>query len=502
MLLYGGYQAHRNLGHDHETAAVHAVQQLGRGIFFGAITTAAAFGSLLLSESPGFAQLGVLIAIGILFAAVFMMTGFFVFVGRRHAPGGHDFLFTATRSYVDRLFIAPQPIVFGTLAILLLANLWAYLPVGKVDFQANPKSLEPANSKAGFALRTITTGMRAPGEELIEPVLAIVRAENAEDFHAQWERVKEHWAVAVERGEIKKATCPAAFALSPARVDANVARLRALDLPATRAAFKVALEKNGFEANSFAGAFTMFDALESITRGDRTPLDWRKMLPESSVWRFVLERFLSSTPNVGAAYIIPNKTVANAVEQQQLRKTLETPGVAAHLSGWSYVMADLVPWSQSKLLRLSVAMVLFNIVLLIFMYRAAAPLLVLMISLGLSIGAMIAGLKITGLPLNLFNILAFPLVLGVGVDYGIYIIVGVRQAALPGSLTDRHGTLASIVKPVLLSGLTAIAGFASLGWANNPALSTLGLVCALGVACCLFSTLFLILPVYLWRNFR
>ena len=153
MLLYGSYQTHRQLGHEHESAAAHSVNQLGRGILFGSITTAAAFASLLLSESPGFAQLGLLIGIGILFAAVFMLTVFFVFVGRRHVPGERDFLFTATQRYVDRLFFAPKPIVLGTLAILILLNLYAVLPIGKVEFQANPKSLEPANSKAGFALR-------------------------------------------------------------------------------------------------------------------------------------------------------------------------------------------------------------------------------------------------------------------------------------------------------------------------------------------------------------
>jgi len=119
-----------------------------------------------------------------------------------------------------------------------------------------------------------------------------------------------------------------------------------------------------------------------------------------------------------------------------------------------------------------------------------------MLSLALSIGAMIAGLKITGLPLNLFNVLSFPLVLGVGVDYGIYVIVAVRQQD-----RARHA-MASIVKPVVLSGLTTIAGFGSLGWANHPALSSLGLVCALGVACCLFSTLCFILPAYLWKGYR
>ena len=159
-------------------------------------------------------------------------------------------------------------------------------------------------------------------------------------------------------------------------------------------------------------------------------------------------------------------------------------------------MADLVPWSQGKLVELSIAMVLFNIVLLVFMYRAVAPLAVLMLSLGLSIGAMIAGLKLTGLSLNLFNVLSFPLVLGVGVDYGIYVILAVRQRE------RTQNAMASIVKPVMLSGLTTIAGFGSLGWANHPALSSLGLVCALGVACCLFSTLCFILPVYLWKGYR
>ena len=165
-------------------------------------------------------------------------------------------------------------------------------------------------------------------------------------------------------------------------------------------------------------------------------------------------------------------------------------------------MADLEPWSRATLIELSVVMVLFNIVLLIFIYRAAAPLLVLMASLGLSIGAMIAGLKLTGLSLNLFNVLAFPLVLGVGVDYGIYVVIAVRQAARQRMAGEQHHALAAIVKPILLSGLTAVAGFGSLGLADNPALSSLGLVCALGVGCCLFSTLFFILPAYLWRGYR
>jgi predicted RND superfamily exporter protein len=116
-----------------------------------------------------------------------------------------------------------------------------------------------------------------------------------------------------------------------------------------------------------------------------------------------------------------------------------------------------------------------------------------MISLALSIGAMIACLKIFGFALNLFNVLAFPLVLGVGVDYGIYILLAMRQ---PG---DKEYAFATIIKPVVLAGLTAVAGFGSLAIAHNPALRGLGAVSAIGIACCLFSTIFFILPAYLVR---
>ena len=493
MLLYGAYQAGRRCGLDHQESSLDSAGQLGRGILFGASTTAAAFLSLLLSESMGFAQLGVLIGIGILLAAVFMLAFFFVFVGQEHRPVGEDFLLSATQSYLDRLFTSGKPVALGALALLAALTVFAASPVGKIRFDANPQSLEPPNSHAGFALRKIKEKLT---NGKAEPVLAIVQGRDAADFHGQWEAAQARWNEAKAKGEIVNATTPAAFAFSPRRIDRNLAQLAAFDLAAARKALNEALEANGFDAGPLAGAFDLLAAFEQLQHGDRLPLDWRQTLPQSSSWRFVLDRFLSNTPNIGAAYITPQKTIANAGEQAALRRVLDTPEARPWFTGWSYVMADLVPWSQTKLVELSVVMVLFNVALLIFMYRAPAPLAVLMLSLGLSIGAMIAGLKLTGQPLNLFNVLAFPLVLGVGVDYGIYVVLAVRQRG------KAPHAVASIVKPVLLSGLTTIAGFGSLGWANHPALSSLGLVCAMGVACSLFSTLFFILPAYLWKGYR
>lgn len=493
MLLYGAYQAGRHSGLLHPAATADSAHRLGRGILFGASTTAAAFLSLLLSESLGFAQLGVLIGVGILLAAALMLTVFYVFIGSGYRADGADPLLSATQGWLDRVLAAPKPVVLATLAALVAATTLAAAPWGKVRFEANPQSLEPPGSKAGFALRTIKEKMIAGKAE---PVLAIIQGRDDTDFHAQWAEAHAHWQQAKEAGKIAGVSTPAAFAFSPKRTEANLAALAGLDVESSRRALNKALDANGFDADPFQSAFGVLDALDALRRGERSPLDWRKALPASSSWLFILDRFLSATPHVGAAYITPNHTIANAAEQKELRRTLDTANVRPWYTGWSYVMADLVPWSKVKLAELSAAMLLFNVALLVFMYRAAGPLIILMFSLLLSIGAMIAGLKLTGLPLNLFNVLAFPLVLGVGVDYGIYVILAVRQRG-----NDRR-VPASIVKPVLLSGLTTIAGFGSLGWAHHPALSSLGLVCALGVACCLFSSLCFVLPAYLWKGYR
>jgi predicted RND superfamily exporter protein len=493
MLLYGCYQGQRNAGIEHEAAVAEALRRLGRGIVFGALTTAAAFLALLLSECRGFAQLGALIAIGILFAAACMMTAFFVFIGSKHTPREHDLLFELSCKYVE--WVQKTPGRFLLVAGILLAALsvFAAAPLGRLRMEANPKSLEPPNSKAGIALRMITSKMPAARTE---PVLVIVQGDDSQQFHDRWATLNENWGALLRKGKIKSLTSPAAFAISPRNVDANRTRLRQIDLSASRAGLAQVVEQEGFNREALRGAFRMLDELAASAQGDLARIDWRKILPESSSWWFVLERVLSTTPNVGAAYITPPGTIEDYSAKEQFRQLITVGNVPMHVSGWSYTIADLIPWSAKKLVELSAIMVVFNIVLLHFLYRDLWSLLVLMFSLLLSLGAMVACLKLFQIPLNLFNALAFTLVLGVGVDYGIYLLLGVRHSG------SKPEALAAIVKPVLLSGLTTVAGFGSLGLAHNPSLSGLGVVCALGVALCLLGTLIFVLPAYLWKSQR
>ena len=536
MILYALYIHERDAGHGHEASIATALRTHGTGIWFGALTTAAAFLCLLGSGSAGYRQLGVLIACGILIAAGVMMTYFWLFLGitlprwlRKimlavlacAAAAGVYFIAATIRSWsgntwqniisgaglallamavahflckwIPRLpafaLARPWKLLGPACAGLLALTLLAIAPIGRLTLDLNPKSLEPRNSIAGHALRTIMA--HAPFGK-IETVLAVIRAPDAESLSAAWQKAHAAWSLLTRDGGAREPllnsiSTPAGLATSPARMKANAAKLAAVDFPKATAAFDTALAASDFAPEQFASARGLLDSLAGIAHGRESITDWKRNLPESSAWWFVIDGFLSRENPIGIAHIKPSANIETEEQAAALRRALAVPGIEVGLSGWGYTLAELGAWSEHKMIQLSALMIAFNVVLLTFLLRAFRPVCILMLGLALSIGALIATLKFTGIALNLFNVLAFPLVLGVGVDYGIYIALALRSH-------DPARELGALMKPVLLSGLTTVVGFGSLAWAQNPALRGLGLVCGIGVAWCLLTTFIFILP--------
>src|SRR5437764_118569 len=188
ILTFGRYQQARIDGESHRHGIATSVSKLGRAVFFGALTTAVGFLALILSGSLGFTQLGVLIAIGILFAGLFMCTILFLFVRERQAPVRHDWLFDIVKKYVRWSVQRPLPVLIFSSALLILLTALGFSPIPPVPFDASTHSLEPKNSKAGHALEAIMQKMPTRWE----PVLAIVHAQDAQQLHDQWQKVTAH----------------------------------------------------------------------------------------------------------------------------------------------------------------------------------------------------------------------------------------------------------------------------------------------------------------------
>ncbi len=494
MMFYSIYEIERGAGRSHQEAIAGALRAQSRSVIFGALTSAAGFFSHVFSGCPGFAQLGVLICFGVLFAAVLMMTVFFVAIGQRFRPRRHDALRMGGERFIGWVFASPRRVWLPAAITLGLLTVFAVLPVIPLHFDANPRTLEPPGSAAGRALQLITQKFPGFGDQL----LVLLETDSGQATHDGWMRLQTAWGKLAAEKQIQGSSILAgALVLSPANVDANLRQLaQTVDLRAAREALASVLAEQG--AQPMASADALLDSLAALSAGDRSLLDWRERLPAASPWWFLVDQFFGADPHITAGFVRPAHKITSIGDKEQLRTLLarDTAGVPYRLSGWTYTLQDLVQWAKGKMVELSAIMIAFNVLLLAVLYRRVFPIAVLMASLALSFGAMLATLKVFGVALNLFNVLAFPLVLGIGVDYGIYVVVAVRAGI------DLQRTIASVVKPVLLSGLTTTAGFASLALARNPALQGLGIVCAVGVAWCLVATFFFIVPLYAWRGVR
>jgi predicted RND superfamily exporter protein len=484
ILVFGRYQQARDEGIDHPGAVSEAIQGLGKAIFFGALTTAVGFMALMLAGSQGFTQLGVLIALGITFAGIFMMTVFFLFLPRRNSTPRNDWMFAMVKNYVRWTVLRPSPMLWISAPLLLVLTAVALSPKPPIIFDVSTHSMEPKRSDAGYALKTIMEKMPSRWE----PVIGIVQAVNAQQLHDYWQKVAAHWDDLQAAGKIKSFSTPAALALSPQRLQTNRQKLQAADLPGARDALEAAIATEGFTRDTFESAFVLLDQMKGAAFLSVQLPDWRTQLPQKSSWWFLVDRYFAHDPLLTTGFVTTNEPVATQEQKEMLHRELPVEGVPMVLSGWSFTLTDLVPWSHRQLILISGLMAIFDATLLALLYRDWRLWLIQVATLTMAVCAMIASMKLLHIPLNLLNVLAFRLVLAIGVDYGIYVLLVWQKAR------QLDHDVAGVVKPVILAGLTAICGFGSLGAANNPTLAGLGYACAIGLFWSLAATIFFTLP--------
>ena len=94
-----------------------------------------------------------------------------------------------------------------------------------------------------------------------------------------------------------------------------------------------------------------------------------------------------------------------------------------------------------------------------------------------------------GMPLNYANIIALPLLLGIGVSFDIYFVMRWRAGA--GDLLQ-----SSTARAVLFSALTTGTAFGSLALSNHPGTADMGKLLTLSLTYTLLCT-FVVLPALL-----
>ena len=245
-----------------------------------------------------------------------------------------------------------------------------------------------------------------------------------------------------------------------------------------------ALTAAGLDASAFSETFSIIDGLRQQTLSANT---WSKFLSPASPWWFLFDRMISPESGAAIAYARTPPQITGA-QRERITELVTAAVPGALVTGWSQALASLTAWAYRELVVFGGAVSVVIFLILGLVYRDAYLWLLHTISLLAAAAGTIATLKLIQVPINLLNVLAFPLMLGVGVDYGTHIILAAREQG------DALGNISDVLKPIVLSGLTTATGFGSLMLAQNVSLSGLGTICAIGVAWCLLASLLIVTP--------
>ncbi|MCX6936107.1 MAG: MMPL family transporter, partial [Verrucomicrobia bacterium] len=119
------------------------------------------------------------------------------------------------------------------------------------------------------------------------------------------------------------------------------------------------------------------------------------------------------------------------------------------------------------------------IFLILVLFRRIDDLLLTLLPLGMGILWMFGILGFLGIQLNPANIVTLPMILGIGVAYGVYVVDRYDEEKKVRIFESSTG------KAVILSALTTLFGFGSMLTGQYRGLVSLGLVMSLGVICTL-----------------
>ena len=194
--------------------------------------------------------------------------------------------------------------------------------------------------------------------------------------------------------------------------------------------------------------------------------------------------FVSSNGNY-AVYAYPRGNVWDPAGQKTFVEAMRTidPGV----TGMPFLGSFMVARSQRALyVTAALCSVLLLIAVAVDLRR---PLLIALAVLPVALTVLALRGLMTALhvPLNPLNVMALPIVIGIAVDNGVYLVH--RFMAEKG---DVFRTLAGTGRSVLMTSSTTIAGFGALVFTSHRGLASFAIALTLGVSAALLIALFVL----------
>ena len=463
----------RRAGGDVQAAITATLAGLGRANIAATATTAGAFAVIGLSVLGVVRQLGVLTAIGMGLTALEFFTlypalGFLLGSGRRSE------LRAGQTERLARWAESVRRRGRHVRVVMLIAAV--ALGAGAVRVQLDPglEKLRPADSPALRVQEEIAARFTPEGRN----GAVLVRRPDAEQALVDAERVAALLRDYRARGLVRGVQTIDAVLPSEHTQRARLARYNELPRVAAVERLRASLEQHGFKAERFDGFLTAFAAPRDaiVHLGD----------PAQRPLAFAIEHHVRTRPEevIVAAYLEPAEGVDWPTVAARLRADLAGMPIAiAARPLLEHELGDVLRHELRLFLLLAFA---GNFLLLVAIVRDVRTALAVLTPVVLVVLGLFAGMWMAHVPIDPINLIIPPLIVGIGVDNGVYLAAAARQFGGVGAAVRAIG------RAIAITSLTTITGFGFLALSNYPPLASMGALMAIALSLCLLGTFFLL----------
>lgn len=495
--LYNRFLEDRLEGNRSHVSVRSALVEVGPGIFTGAVTTALAFFALLLTDFPGFRELGVIGGTGVLcclLAMYFVMPSLLMVLHHRRPRSRYRQLTSfGLEAVADAVSRRPR----ATLVTGLMISAWlgllaaAQLPPFDDDLF---HMRELSDEQVGLRNR-VNNRFRLPGQ----PLLVVARvgpnlqaALEANDVIS--ERLVEVWGVhdiasvdslrtLLPSEKSQEETRRAIEAFDPVVVSLQL-REEAARTGLSRRAVQPAIDTLTAWREDVLSKPALRLSLASRSSLRRLVFNYVKHIgDEFHVITSVYPERARWSPSTKGRLI----SVLDTTVRRQMNLAPNAP-LPLEFTG----VSELVERLQALIKRdlaLTVFVVTFGILAVLWMHFRSLRQALLVTLPSLAAVLWLLGLMaITQSPFNFINVLALPIIIGLGIDNGIHILE--RHHRSRGAHISH-----SVVKTgraVVITSLSTILGFGALSLASFRGIQQMGLLALVGVALTLITSITLI----------
>jgi predicted RND superfamily exporter protein len=489
------YWLHSHSSRPREEAIVDAVVRPGRGNLFSALTTAAAFSALAFSQYKGILQTGILTAIGIMVMLLSAVT-FFPFLMSFSKESIHPpkEILRWTDAFIFLCERVPKGgvVVWGALIVI------ATFGVFQLRYEDHPWSVAVRGNKA--AEKVLDLDKRV-GMSFV-PILIVSRGKT------EAEAIEKDRQAAKILTQIRRGAGIAFFqSVTHLLPDESQQRENIAFINANRSLFSAERFRKDFHEILKEGRRDSEDLLgpytDQIAKALGPPRQTPIHLEELKRWGLgpEIDRHLGKIgeDHLAITYVYLTQFPWAKGVVKKLTSRFEVAG--GQREGVFFAGEGIGSESHANILKReviqagSIALVMVTLLLTIA-FRKPSSIVMTLLPLLCSVWITLGVTGFLGYELNFLTLSVTPILLGIGIDYGIHIMERYRKERSISMVLKETGS------GLTATSLTTAFAFLSFSFSESPAVREFGIVASIGLGICLLASLHLLPCIFESRRPR